>query len=95
VLGSLERRPALFRHLDVGGSIEQVPDPENRVELMDERDATGLPRAKVVLRVGPAEERTAARGREVLLDELDRIDPGLSSRRIDPAEDGIDPLMTS
>ena len=94
-LGSLGRQRALLRHLDVVGSTEQVPDPENRVELMDERDATGLPRAKVVLRVGPAEERTAARGHTVLLEALDRIDPGLSSRRMNPAEDGIEPVMTS
>jgi len=78
-LGAVARPTPLRRWLEVVGSVEQVANPENRIELTAERDALGVPRVRTTWHVDEAEERTHRRAIELLLAELDRIEPGISS----------------
>jgi choline dehydrogenase-like flavoprotein len=77
--------PALRRTLEVWSSIEQAPDPANRVELSEDLDPLGVPRPRIVWGVGADDERTYRVGRERLLEELRRLEPGLTE--IDPDHD--------
>lgn len=85
-LGALSAWPRLRRSLEVVSNLEQPPDPANRIELTDKRDRLGVPMARLRWTVGEDEERTYRRGLAALLVELDRLEPGLSSRVLD-AED--------
>ena len=61
--------------------LEQAPDPENRVTLGDERDALGLPRARLRWGLGALERRTAERVSGLVAEELGRL--GLGRLRYD------------
>ncbi len=61
--------------------LEQAPDPENRVTLDDEKDALGLPRARLAWHVGELERRTAERCARLLGEELGRL--GVGRVRVD------------
>jgi len=63
--------------------LEQVANPENRIELTTERDALGMPRVRTTWHVDAAEERTHRRSLEILLAQLERIEPGISAARLD------------
>ena len=73
------RPPRAFR---MAHTLEQAPDRESRVELSDERDALGLPRARLVWRTGERERRTFERGQQLLGEALARAGIG----RVEPAE---------
>jgi choline dehydrogenase-like flavoprotein len=71
------------RWLDVQSSVEMVPRPENRLVIDDKKDAFGLPLVRVVWSLHPDEERTYRRGLEIILREMDRLEPGVSKNWID------------
>ncbi len=85
VTGVLTGHPALRRTLESWSSLEQAPDPDNRVTLTDRLDPVGMPIAAVHWTVGESERRTQRTATGILLRELDRLEPGISSRRIDTA----------
>jgi choline dehydrogenase-like flavoprotein len=62
--------------LSVYVHLEQAPDPENRVTLGEERDALGLPRARLRWGLGEPERRTANRVMRLLAEELGRLSLG-------------------
>lgn len=53
--------------------VEQVPDPDSRITLTQDRDALGRRRARVEWRAGDAEYRTACRMREFIVEEMVRL----------------------
>lgn len=52
------------------GECEQVPNPESRIRLAEERDALGVPRVELAWRLQPIDHRSAARSQEILAREL-------------------------
>jgi choline dehydrogenase-like flavoprotein len=56
--------------------VEQVPDPDNRITLADERDRYGIPRARLSWRVNGAELRTMRAITEAVGRALHRLDFG-------------------
>jgi choline dehydrogenase-like flavoprotein len=77
-------QPAMTRRwLEIQSSVEQLPRSENRLVLVDEKDAFGIPRVKVEWTMHPHEERTYRRGLEIILREMERLEPGISKCRID------------
>jgi choline dehydrogenase-like flavoprotein len=81
-VGAVTGFPWMRRHLELAVSVEQPPLAENRVELARERDALGVPRARVRWTIGAAEERTYRRSREVLLGELEKLEPGIGTASV-------------
>ncbi len=81
--GGVARPPALRRWLELHATTEPMPDPSNRVELGPDRDALGMPRARVTWRVGSAEERTHRRAVAVALQELEKLEPGIAAPDLD------------
>lgn len=71
------------RWLEIQSSVEQLPRPENRLVLVDEKDGLGVPRVRVEWTMHPDEERTYRRGLEIVLTEMERLEPGISKNRID------------
>ncbi len=53
--------PRRFKALDLEVLVEQTPDPESRILLAEERDAFGMPRARIDWRIGEAERRSVIR----------------------------------
>jgi choline dehydrogenase-like flavoprotein len=82
-VGAVAHPAPLRRWLEIVDSVEQVANPENRIELTTERDALGVPRVRTTWQVGPAEERTHRRSLEILLAQLERIEPGISTANLD------------
>jgi choline dehydrogenase-like flavoprotein len=78
--------PAMRRFVEIYSGIEQAPDPANRIELLAERDALGMPKVRLHWTVGEAEERTYRRGLQLVLAQLERLEPGISAACLD-AED--------
>lgn len=81
-LGTVTRHPRLRRFIDAWSAIEQVPDPENRVELLSKRDRLGVPLVRLHWRIGEAEERTYRRARELMVGVFERLEPGISDRSL-------------
>jgi choline dehydrogenase-like flavoprotein len=86
VIGALADPPALRRYLQVTATTEQVPDPENRVELSADIDPLGVPRVKVHWRVSGDEERTYRRGLELLLGSLETVETGISGAALESVD---------
>jgi choline dehydrogenase-like flavoprotein len=87
-------RPNFMRKwVELQSSIEQVPRPENRVALSSEKDELGVPRAELHWTLDDREKRTYFRGRELFLEELDRLEPGLSKNRMDDPEQWPDHIF--
>ncbi|MEH1848666.1 MAG: GMC family oxidoreductase [Nostoc sp.] len=57
-------------------SLEQAPDPANRITLTQERDRFGVNMAKLYLRLGLTEKRTFLRSQQVIDEELRRTKLG-------------------
>jgi choline dehydrogenase-like flavoprotein len=53
------------RQLAISSLLEQLPDPENRVTLAEEKDALGLPRPRIQYRVGAYTRAGQAEARRV------------------------------
>ena len=85
-LGAVTGRPALRRYLEVWSAVEQAPEHDNRVELVSEPDRCGVPKVRLRWKVGAAEEATYRRSLEVLLAELDKLEPGIAAARIDEGD---------
>ena len=66
-LGAVTGPDRFRRWLEVIGSVEQLPRPDNRVELADDVDSLGVARARITWGVDETEERTHRRGVELLL----------------------------
>ncbi len=81
-LGALTEHPSLRRFLEVTSTIEQVPERDNRVELLPEVDALGMRRVRLRWSVGEPEERTYRRGLQIILQQLERLEPGLTAARV-------------
>lgn len=62
--------------------VEQAPDPANQVTLAESVDAFGVPRAKVIWRLGDLERRTLEAMVGAAVSELTRL--GLANAAIDP-----------
>lgn len=80
ILSGLYRRliqkrglPHKVESLVLGCLVEQRPDPDNRVALSAQKDAFGLPRARIEWRVSDMEKRTIARMGHLISDEFQRI----------------------
>ena len=82
-ISAFTERPALRRYLEIVSCVEQLPVPDNRVTLAAEPDRFGVPKAHLRWRVAPAEEATYRRSLEVLLDALEKLEPGIAGARID------------
>jgi choline dehydrogenase-like flavoprotein len=82
-LAALAAPPSLRRFLEVWSAIEQLPERDNRVELLAHVDALGMPRVRVHWRVGETEERTYRRSLQVVVEQLARLEPGLADARLD------------
>ena len=69
--------------------LEQVPDPESRISLAEDRDSLGLRRVKVDWRHSELERRTAARFTNLIASEFARL--GIGRCRIEPwlQHDGV------
>jgi choline dehydrogenase-like flavoprotein len=65
---AVSRRATLWLNID----LEQFPDPENRIQLSDSRDALGLRRAVVKWRVGAREGEAACRFSRVVKAALEQ-----------------------
>jgi choline dehydrogenase-like flavoprotein len=65
---AVSRRATLWLNID----LEQFPDPENRIQLSDNRDALGLRRAVVNWRVGAKEGEAACRFAQVVKAALEQ-----------------------
>ncbi len=70
------------RWLDIQSSVEQVPRPENRIVLTNDKDALGIPRVRLEWTLHPDEERSYRRGLEIVLREMERLEPGISNNKI-------------
>lgn len=86
VLGAVTGWPALRRYLEVWTAVEQLPEEANRVELTETLDPLGMPRVRVHWQVGAAEERTYRYALGVLLQELEKVEPGISRASMDDAD---------
>ncbi len=77
-LGAVTEWPPMRRYLEIWSAIEQIPEARNRVELLPERDALGMPRVRVHWSVGEAEERTYRAALAVIMGELEKLEPGIA-----------------
>jgi len=83
-LGAATRWGWLRRFVEIISSVEQRPEAANRVELIRQQDALGVPRVRLHWSLSEAEERTYRRGIELVLGALDRLAPGIGAS---PLED--------
>jgi len=81
-IGAVTEWPRLRRYVEIWSALEQVPEAWNRVELTAETDRFGVPRARVLWTVGQQEETTYRRALAVILDEFEKLEPGISSARV-------------
>lgn len=73
-----------YDHLFGGGTrvfrfqhfFEQVPNPDSRLTLADERDALGLPMMQVAWRTSALDKRTLARGQDLVIRALGQAGVG-------------------
>jgi choline dehydrogenase-like flavoprotein len=83
VVGAVVKPARMRRWVDIGTSVEQIPRPENRLVLTNERDTLGIPKVELHWTLSDDEERTYRRGMELVLEALERYVPGISSQRMD------------
>ena len=81
-IGAVTGLPPLRRHLEMWTAVEQLPVAENCIELTDARDALGVPMVRIHWSASAAEERTYRRSREILLGELEKLEPGIASAAV-------------
>lgn len=84
---------SMHRWVEVASSVEQAPRRENYVTLATAPDELGMPRIELHWSLDDLEGRTYYRGRELVLEELDRLLPGLSNNRMDDAEQWPDHVI--
>ena len=80
------------RHFRMASSIEQLPDPDNRVTLADDRpDALGLPRPRIAYRLDPYVLAAMAEARRVHDRIFDAL--GATARRHRDGHEGAGHIM--
>lgn len=84
------RRDELFKVIDLYQICEQSPDPDNRIELSDERDATGMRKPRVSFRWNDFDIQSAIKAQDIVGHALENA--GLGRMRIE-RRDGM-PLVT-
>ena len=95
VTSAVTGHPSLRRSIELWSSLEQAPDPENRVTLTDRLDALGMPIATLHWTLGDLETRTHRRGRGILLSELERLEPGITEASLDQADPWPDGILST
>lgn len=65
--------PRRFESVTLLAMVEQVPDPDSRVVLSEQRDSFGLPLPRVDWRSHPDEARTMRRTGEIVTEQLARM----------------------
>lgn len=93
ILGATLRPRFIRRWVELQSSIEQVPRRDNRVVLTTAKDELGMPRAELRWSLDAREKHTYYRGRELVLEELERLEPGLSANRKDEPEQWPDHVL--
>ncbi|MBD2461560.1 GMC family oxidoreductase [Oscillatoria sp. FACHB-1407] len=90
---SLPQKDKVFTCFEMFLSAEQVPDPEKRITLMDERDALGRPRVKLDWNwKHPIDIHTIKRAQDIFKEEIEKAGLG----RLDVIRDDNDlPYMTA
>jgi choline dehydrogenase-like flavoprotein len=95
LFGSGLKPRSLRRFIAITSSLEQAPDPANRVVLSEQRvDSFGLPEVEVHWTLGEAERRTYEHGLQRVLDHLDAFVPGIKTGRLERASWSDDVLGT-
>jgi choline dehydrogenase-like flavoprotein/predicted dehydrogenase len=79
----IKHRPALGKteRVEMHCILEQAPDPNSRISLSKERDATGLPLSQIDWKKSELEQRTIAAIAKCICSEFSRI--GLAAPRIE------------
>jgi choline dehydrogenase-like flavoprotein len=80
-----KHRPQLGKltRIELHCIMEQIPDPESRVTLSEERqDALGMPLSKIDWKVSETERHTAQRMTQLVCEELQRL--GLPAPKVSP-----------
>lgn len=93
LIGAALRPNFMRKWVELQSSVEQVPRPENRVTLSTRKDELAMPRAELHWTLDDSEKRSYYRGRELILEELDRLEPGLSRNRMDDPEQWPDHIF--
>ena len=70
---------------------EQVPNPDSRVTLSDQRDSLGIPRVRLDWRLQPIDVRAIRRAQEIIGEELHRA--GLGKLELDMHDDSVPPSI--
>ena len=83
LVGASLRPRFMQRWVELASSVEQVPRRENRVTLRIEKDDLGMPLIDLHWSLDDHEMHTYYRGRELALQKLDQLLPGLSQHRMD------------
>lgn len=68
----------------VSNNLEQVPDPESRIELSDRTDALGIPMLRTNWKIHDQDKRTLCRLHELIDQNLKRDSIGEMKSRLDP-----------
>ncbi len=71
-----------YRRLELMAFIEQTPDPDNRVTLIDEKDELGAQKIRVHYEWKEDDIRSIARAQDIMWEELNKLGIG----RIEPPE---------
>jgi choline dehydrogenase-like flavoprotein len=95
VTSAVTGHPSLRRSIELWSSLEQAPDPDNRVTLTDRLDALGMPMATLHWTLGDLETRTHRRGRGILLSELERLEPGITAASLDESDPWPDGILST
>ena len=83
LVGAAAKPARMRRWLQVGCSVEQIPNPDNRITLTSELDRFGIPKARLEWTLADEEERTYRRGMELTLQALETYSPGIARARHD------------
>lgn len=82
-------KPIQGRVYRMSTRVEQQPDPANRVLLSDDKDALGLPRAKLDWRYTERDRRALLRGQRIAAEELAKAGAGRANfLEFDPTDAG-------
>ncbi len=71
-----------YRRLELMAFVEQTPDPDNRVTLIEEKDELGAPKIRVHYEWKEEDVRSIARAQEIVWEELHQLRIG----RIEPPD---------
>lgn len=93
VIGATLSPGFMRRWVSLESNVEQIPRRENRVVLAPDRDELGMRLSELHWCLDDLEGHTYFRGRELVLQELDRLEPGLSKNRMDDPQQWPDQVF--